>query len=248
MVVCLSPHPDDAVLSCGGLLAMLRDQGRPASVVTVFAGSPPPDGDLSPSALLLHHSWGGLPDPMAHRRAEDTRALEVLGCPGLWWDYLDAIYRHPAYNSLERLFGTPVEEIALEEELYGRCAALPGQVLLFPLAVGHHVDHQMLFRVGWALGQAGRQVGFYEDQPYVAWEGGPQPRLAGLGRPLYPQVLEITPHWPTKVTAVSCYSSQFAELTRDGVSLLEALERYASVQLAGAYVERLWWPGEGRWI
>src|SRR2546425_11691806 len=38
-VLVLSPHLDDAVFSCGGLLAELQDP----RVATVFAGFPPPD-------------------------------------------------------------------------------------------------------------------------------------------------------------------------------------------------------------
>jgi len=48
MITCLSPHSDDAVLSCGGLLAMEAAQGRPAHVVTVLAGPAPSLEKLTP--------------------------------------------------------------------------------------------------------------------------------------------------------------------------------------------------------
>ncbi len=244
MIVCLSPHSDDAALSCGGLLALQA----PAHVVTVFAGPAPAEQDLTPFARQLHRDWGDPVDPMAHRRREDSCALEVLGCAGTWWDYRDAVYRHPAYDSVEAIFGRSADEAALEDELRARCAALSGELLLFPLAVGRHVDHQLLFRVGWALHQAGRRVAFYEDLPYVAWQQGPQVRLQELAGRLVPQVVEITPSWPAKVAAISCYASQFAALTQDGVHLLEAVERYAAALVPGRHAERLWWPEEGGWI
>lgn len=265
-LVCLSPHPDDAALSCGGLLAMLQGRGWSPHVVTVCAGPAPPPEELTPFARYLHRSWGDLADPVAHRRQEDACALDALGCTGTWWSYRDAIYRHPAYDAPERLFGSPAEEPELLEELLARCADLPGGVLLFPLGIGHHVDHQLLFRVGWRLGEsfyaAGgqRRVAFYEDLPYVAWEsglhlgpGGEQDRpvrerLDELSLTLYPQRIDIAPFWPLKEAAVSCYGSQFAELTRDGVPLLEALARYAAALLPEGYAERLWWPEEGSWI
>ena len=37
--VFISPHPDDIALSCGGLLASLRDLGQNATIVTVYSGS-----------------------------------------------------------------------------------------------------------------------------------------------------------------------------------------------------------------
>lgn len=242
-VVCLSPHLDDAVLSCGGLLSRWRAEGRPVRVITVFAGPPPPQEELSLLALLLHQAWGDLPDPVAYRRREDIRAMRVLRLSGRRWTYRDAIYRHPAYDSFDALFGRPAEEEALEKALRRRCRALQADLLLFPLAVGHHVDHQVLFRVGQALEEAGRTVAFYEDLPYTAWEGGPEARLAEVGRPFSPEVVEVTPWWSLKMAAISRYASQLPALSRDGLSVQEALERYASSLLPGGYAERLWWPG-----
>jgi LmbE family N-acetylglucosaminyl deacetylase len=240
-LVCLSPHPDDAALSCGGLLARQVARGRPALVVTVLAGDPPPPEELPPFARELHHEWGDLPNPMQHRRAEDAQALVVLGCAGVSWDYRDAIYRHPAYGASHTgIFGPPADEAALEKELCHRCAALPGKLFLFPLAVGHHVDHQLLFRVGWRLLAEGFPIAFYEDVPYVAWEGSPALRLAELGRPLWPRLVEITASWPAKVAAISCYPSQFSSLVRDGVPLLAAVEHYAAALSPSGYAERLW--------
>ena len=41
--VFVSPHPDDIALSCGGLVALLRDRGEPVAIVTVFSGPGPLD-------------------------------------------------------------------------------------------------------------------------------------------------------------------------------------------------------------
>ena len=203
MLLCLSPHLDDAALSCGGLLAQARSRGRPAHVITLCTASSPPPEQLTPFARALHLLWGDPPDPMALRREEDEHAMAALGCTHEHWGYPDAIYRHPAYDSEERLFGAPADEGPLEEELRARCAALPEGLLLFPLAVGHHVDHQLLFRVGRALAGAGRPVAFYEDMPYVAWEGGPQARLEEIGAALEPLVVEVTASWETKLAALA---------------------------------------------
>jgi LmbE family N-acetylglucosaminyl deacetylase len=40
--VFVSPHPDDAALSCGGLIASLRDRGEGVTIVSVFSRA----GDL----------------------------------------------------------------------------------------------------------------------------------------------------------------------------------------------------------
>ena len=38
--VFISPHPDDAALSCGGLIAGLRELGQAVTIVSVFSGGP----------------------------------------------------------------------------------------------------------------------------------------------------------------------------------------------------------------
>ena len=46
--VFVAPHPDDVALSCGGLIASLRELGQNVSIVTVFSGSGADDGNLTP--------------------------------------------------------------------------------------------------------------------------------------------------------------------------------------------------------
>src|SRR3712207_6181223 len=36
--VFVAPHPDDAALSCGGLIASLRELGQNVTILTVFSG------------------------------------------------------------------------------------------------------------------------------------------------------------------------------------------------------------------
>jgi len=37
--VFVAPHPDDAALSCGGLIASLRELGQDVTILTVFSGN-----------------------------------------------------------------------------------------------------------------------------------------------------------------------------------------------------------------
>ena len=81
--VYLSPHLDDAVLSCGGLIHRQRQEGESVLVVTIFAGSAD-QAAASDFATSLCRSWGLGPDPVMARRIEDQRALS----------FLSAEYRH----------------------------------------------------------------------------------------------------------------------------------------------------------
>jgi LmbE family N-acetylglucosaminyl deacetylase len=43
--VFVAPHPDDVALSCGGLIASLRELGQNVTILTVFSGTSDRDGD-----------------------------------------------------------------------------------------------------------------------------------------------------------------------------------------------------------
>src|SRR5437764_2009359 len=87
----LSPHLDDAVLSCGGTIADLVAGGEDVSALTFFAGQGVPP--FAPLATELHACWGSPPDVVKLRRAEDVAALARLGASALHEDVPDAIYR-----------------------------------------------------------------------------------------------------------------------------------------------------------
>ena len=45
--VFIAPHPDDVALSCGGLVASLRELGQSVTILTVYSGGPRDGGELS---------------------------------------------------------------------------------------------------------------------------------------------------------------------------------------------------------
>ena len=163
-----SPHLDDVVLSCAGRIARQTGAGRAVLVVTVFAGSgggatrPPP-------------AFAPFQD-IASRRHEDRRALDVVGADHCWLNFPDAIRRHRRYASPAGITA-PVgqREALLRTEVANEVARIgrrwPGARLYFPLAVGNHVDHQIVAAAGFDVRRcgvrAGREVTFYEDTPYV---------------------------------------------------------------------------------
>ena len=76
----LSPHFDDAVLSCGGLIWEQAKKGKAVEIWTICAGDAPP-GLLSPLARECHQLWG-VPSPellVPTRRIENLEAAVTLG-------------------------------------------------------------------------------------------------------------------------------------------------------------------------
>mgnify|MGYP001083277426 CR=1 FL=1 len=168
----LSPHLDDAVFSCGGLMAMQDARGEPLSVLTLFAGDPP-GYRISTFAAQLHARWGKAGPPIAMRRAEDRLACGRLGASVVHLDFPDAIYRvdetdEPLYPTSESLFtGDALEEDELLEDLVQALEDIDfGDALLYcPFGLGEHVDHLLTRR---AVERLDVPLRFYADMPYTA--------------------------------------------------------------------------------
>lgn len=246
----LSPHLDDAVLSCGGAIARHVAAGEQVLVVTICAGSPPPGTSFSPFAQQQHARWGLPPaEAVARRRAEDRAALALLGADALQLDLLDAIYRMPAaYVDDRTLFGPVAPDDPLAAALRPRLEALlddhPGATIYAPLGVGQHVDHQAVYAVAARLATAGATVWFYEDVPYVLRPGALDARLAALGGRAQwePVVVPLGAAVPQKIAAIAAYASQIATLFGDRERMGEAVAAYAEqVAPPGTEpAERLW--------
>jgi LmbE family N-acetylglucosaminyl deacetylase len=243
--VYVAPHLDDAVLSCGGRIALQIADGKSVLVVTICAGSPRAGAELSPFAQYLHDAWSLGDDPIARRREEDRRALAVLGCDGLHLDLLDAPYRVAAYGERDAVFGAVAANDPLADQLPAilvqLCAQQPQSCFYVPLGVGSHVDHQLVCVAGIDLQNRGANVVWYEDAPYAAKR--PQAvaaRLAALPDRLVPATIAIDAVLERKLAAIREYRSQLSELF-GAASMEQVMTDYAVAigdrQHAG---ERIW--------
>jgi LmbE family N-acetylglucosaminyl deacetylase len=242
-----SPHLDDAVLSCGGLMASLNSQGAVIKMVTAFGGVPAESG-LSPFARHLHAKWG-LADAAAvsTRRQEDRQACEILEVPCVHWDFLEAIYRRdeqgqPCYPSYESLNNPRLEEGALRqavgEALRDALAAYPEEQtrLYFPLGLARHVDHQLLADLGRELAAAGRDVWFYEEWPYLEnLEAPPSPPQGWAAR-------WMPIDTSAKIEAAVRYTSQMGGLGGEPSALGKRLRASAAREGRARSGERYWHP------
>jgi LmbE family N-acetylglucosaminyl deacetylase len=251
--VYLSPHLDDAVLSCGGLMHRQARAGQSTLVITLFSGQPPADAELSAFAQSQHERWGTLDDVMAVRWSEDRAALSVVGADYLRLNYPDCIYRGRArsevavwyYASEEALFG-PVHPS--EDGLPAELAAVlrefipPGEgvTLYAPLTVGNHVDHQLTFAAALILRGQGWDLRFYEDYPYIEREGALSAALAARGAEHWqPRVTPLDEDdVAAKIEAIACYESQLGVLFGDANAMRDRVTDF--VTRTGG--ERFWGP------
>lgn len=188
-LVVLSPHLDDAVLSCGALMAHAR-QHVPVTVVTLFTTGAPPPYTLSARRCLHRAGMRDAEELYAARRAEDEEVLTEMGVTWRHAGLTDGLFRRktPAGHRTSRLLPerqhvyptyrghlaagrVSPHDIDVLRAITRALQALDvpvasdgtGPLLLAPLAVGGHADH-LLVRTAAEVSLS--RVVYYSDFPY----------------------------------------------------------------------------------
>lgn len=91
-ILVLSPHLDDAVLSCGALLGW-AGRRAPVTVATLFTEAAPPPYALSARQYLKRTRAGDAEELFADRRAEDRHVLERLEVGRRHVGLVDGLFR-----------------------------------------------------------------------------------------------------------------------------------------------------------
>ena len=245
--VFLSPHYDDAELSCGGTLATLADAGARPLIITIFGGEP--TGELNEFARQMHELWGfGPQDAIAQRREEEACAADILEVESRWLDLPDAIYREERYLNDDHLFGAihPREATLfrdIRDALFQLLDSLEIEPDAFfcPIGVGNHVDHQHVLATAQTLTFRGHEVIAWEDYPYA---GDPGVDVETLAKRRSNGVPEIRPFdeaaMQQKIAAINCYRSQHPVIFRFQGDPAEATRAYAERIGNGSPAERFW--------
>ena len=170
--VIISPHLDDAVFSCGGLISERVAAGKTVLVLNIFTAFP------------ANNAEG--PVELSERRyTEEADAAQLLGFDSENLEQLDAVIREPAYQGPQRLFGDPIDAdkeylTDLQNLLATKLGNIQFSEIYLPLAVGWHVDHTLTFLATKNyLSQF--KTFYYEDAPYCLWPHTLVHRLTELG-------------------------------------------------------------------
>ena len=200
----VSPHLDDVVFSCGGVVAKMVERGDDVIVATVFTGSvATPRG----FALACQTDKGLAPevDYMALRRAEDLEAAAELGVRSVrHLGLLEAPHR--GYASAAALFAGVLPDDVQPLPVRELLDEIAPDVAFFPQAIGGHVDHVRVTSALLASGWKGR-TRFYRDAPYVIRHFDARPAL-DLGRGDDAFEALSAAHLDRKVAAASAYTTQ----------------------------------------
>jgi LmbE family N-acetylglucosaminyl deacetylase len=238
----VSPHLDDAILSCGGTIHQLAQAGNRVLIVTAMAGDPPA-GAISPFAQSLRKRWRLAAEDTVARRSEDIKACRSLSASWLHWDIPDCIYRRsirndkPLYDSEESLFGEINQlEIDLVDYLADLMRSLPAAESIFmPLGAGNHVDHQ-LTRMASERWLEPSSFAYYEEYPYADTN---RQLDQAIGNPKLwrAEIFGLEPDdIQARIRAIACYQSQISTFF-DG---LEDLAQKVSLHISSIGGERYW--------
>ncbi len=235
----LSPHFDDVVLSCGGLVWEQVQSGQPVGVWTVCAGAPEKEAALSAFAQELHQRWETGPEAVEARRDEDEQAVRLLGASARYWDLPDCIYRRlpdgewlinnnddlwqPLHFAEQGIVDRLADWIA---QGIGDLAAGEETRLVSPLTLGNHVDHSVV-RAASEQVSVRQMVSlwYYLDFPYAAqaetgWTGKMGEGWQKTCQPVSRKALVM---WQN---AVARYASQLSTFWSTQEEMRAGLEAY----------------------
>jgi len=174
-IVFISPHLDDAILSCGQLISELVKLKKKIQIISIFT-----KGSLktiTPQAKHFLNACGyeSAVTLFRDRQNEDKNMAKRLGLSIKHLNFTDAAWRtdrklNPIYRDAMQQFGGVASEkdSPLVNSIRSKLSALikkkHDQPLVFgPLGIGGHVDHVLTRNV---LAKMNISTLFWEDFPY----------------------------------------------------------------------------------
>lgn len=206
----VSPHLDDAVLSCARLLAA----NRRSCITTVFAGGPPAISPLGSWDKSGGYFRDGM-DVVGVRRGEDISAAAMVNASTIQLPYWERQYRNEKYA----YHGPPENDLpaSIADELQRKADQHPGRAWLIPLGLGHP-DHRITTEACLIFARCCTEdVYVYEELPYAAEDASDvEARRDYIGNSGF--LLEKDPNlkfasdssW--KAAAIHCHASQLRSL------------------------------------
>lgn len=239
-VLIVSPHPDDAVLSCWALLA----KPEPVEVLDVFAGSPDPPRQ---GAWDLRCGFRDSAESSRARREEELRALEGTPHRATFLDLVNVDYVDGPR--------VPGDRDVIVSAIRGWIARTGGGTVALPAGAGWtmsrlrralgervwwrfigeragppvHPDHVFVRDAGLeAAASGGVEVLLYEEVPYL-W-GAPADRAVSE-LDYRAELVELAVDREEKARRIAAYASQVEHISPargrlDDPTVLPATERY----------------------
>lgn len=169
----LSPHLDDAVFSCGGLISFLSGNGIAVEIWTIFSDQAEDPDTFTEFVRSLHDRWKSGDHPYVVRKKEDAAGSKMVGARQVHFGFLDCVYRTlpdggtPVITTnAELLEGIKPEETYLVKDISARLQKrlTESSVWVCPLGLGNHMDHLITRQ---AAENVRQMMLYYADLPYA---------------------------------------------------------------------------------
>lgn len=197
-ITVLSPHLDDAVLSCADYCLSKQRDGWTIHVISIFS-------KMDNNSFLEKR-----------RKKEDKSAMNMLNFSFQYLDLYEAMYRssigkqlYPKQSYLNETIHE--KDKVILQVLNKKLTNLDSeQTLMVPIGLGGHVDH-ILTRTSVETNFPSKQLIYYLDQPYALHLKNWRKSYAQVLRTLPAKVSFFTQS-KQKNQALSCYKSQLKSL------------------------------------
>jgi len=212
-------HSDDAALSMGGYLLKTSGQTK-TGILDVFS-------TCGTNVLNIKD-----PIEMTYYNNEEEKIVSAkLNAELYMLNLPESAFRYPRWNSPF----DPQKDRGLVQFIKGAIMRQKQEAkrIFFPLAIGDHPDHSLLFSVFLEMERSGmlgsRDILFYEDLPYAA----EHPWTMKMG--MTPKFIDITESIQDKIRLLSIYKSQYCP---EDFSLLKTYAQ--GLRGDGRFYERFW--------
>lgn len=222
--VFLSPHQDDAALSCAELLSQLSGKTE-LTIINFFTKSSEKSYTLSAKKFLQASGYDDANDLYKERKKEDIAALSTFKAKVINFDFEDALFRKKKHSSFlgkllpefDHIYPTyrwhivkkiasndyVVSEIKKKLQVYKN-----KKILVFaPYGVGMHADHRIAREVCEELFE---KYVLYSDFPYNVREN--MHYLSNKKEDIY----KLKPDMKKKRLVIGGYKTQVSGLFPDG--------------------------------
>lgn len=161
----ISPHLDDALLSCGARIWQSTQAGQDVLVASVFTNPSPHSADSHKTSYQK-------------RISDDKQATQLLGARSVHMGFIDAPFRNKQYRDFTSILfhhelpksDRPVM-LAVAKHLRQLIQESNPDEVWFPLGVGGHIDHHIVYESSKLLKDVQAQFHYYEDLPYALLPG-----------------------------------------------------------------------------
>lgn len=223
-ILILAPHMDDSMLCLGGWL--LQNKHNNVDIITIF-----------------NTAWSCIDLDMEKlndiNKCENEKVFERIKCRLEYWDYPEALAR--GYRNWNDVIDNE-KDTNLYNLIYERLDKIFStnyySAVFFPMAIGKHVDHILVFNIINELLKTNTYTSsfyLYEDMPYAYYVDVSQ-YLSEITKyfELEEHLFDVSAEVKIKKELLSIYKSQITKKDIEVTSL------YAQSIRPQKYIERVW--------